>query len=243
MALVIGNARYADASLVNPANDAWLVASTLKKLGFVAPTVLIDVGKADLLEQVRQWFEASAQAGVRVLYFAGHGAQYRGRNYLIPSGVRLHSEDDLPRDGVSVDSLADSFSRLVQGVNVMVLDACRSRPGLNLPPGSRTRDAGRAASWSSGFSAASAPRGTLIACSTSPGSLADDSPAAKNGLYARHFVTHLATPGIPIETVFKRTRAAVLQESGGAQLPWETSSLIGDFHMVPASEGRTCDKA
>lgn len=236
VALVVGNSRYPGAPLGNAVNDAELVASTVKNLGFKV-TLLLNATNASLLEAVKLWLDVTAEAEARMLYFAGHGAQYRGRNFLIPVDARLRSEDDLPAAAFSVNDLADRLSRFGSGVSVVVLDACRSIPSLTAPPGVRMRGTPETL-WTPGFSAALAPKGTLIAYSTSPGAVAADSPQQKNGLYTRHLAAHISAPGLPIEEVFKRTRAAVLQESGGTQVPWETSSLVGDFCFSLNSTGR-----
>lgn len=236
VALVVGNGRYPGAPLVNTVNDAELVASSARNLGFKV-NLLLNATNASLLEAVKLWLDSTAKAEARMLYFAGHGARYRGRNFLIPVDARLRSEDDLPAAAFSVDDLADRLSRFGSGVSVVVLDACRSIPSLTAPPGLRMRGASEA-TWTPGLSAALAPKGTLIAYSTSPGAVAADSPQQKNGLYTRHLAAHMRTPGLPIEDVFKRTRAAVLQESGGTQMPWETSSLVGDFCFSLNSSGR-----
>jgi uncharacterized caspase-like protein len=235
LALVIGNANYPDAPLVNAVNDARLVHAALKDIGFTT-TLLLDSTHADLLATARRWLASANSASVRLVYFAGHGAQYRGRNFLIPVDARLRSEDDLPGSAFNVNDLIDRMSRFDAGVNLVVLDACRSIPSTSPTPGTRLR--GNASQLpTSGFSAAPAPRGTVVAYSTAPGALAADNPQAKNSTYTRHFVTHLKTPGLPIEAVFKRTRAAVLQESGGAQVPWESSSLVNDFCFSPNASG------
>jgi uncharacterized caspase-like protein len=235
VALVIGNANYLEARLTNPVKDAHLVHATLKDLGF-SSTLLLDATNADMLTAVRRWLASSTKAQVRMVYFAGHGAQYRGRNFLIPVDARLRSEDDLPGSAFNANDLIDRLSRFETGVNLVVMDACRSLPSKSPVPGMRTR--GVASSMpTSGFSATSAPRGTLVAYSTSPGALAADNPQSENSTYTRHFVAQLKSPGLAIETVFKRTRAAVMQDSGGAQVPWESSSLVNDFCLTLNASG------
>jgi uncharacterized caspase-like protein len=235
-ALVLGNASYPMAPLANALNDARLVTRTLKDLGFRV-RLLADTAFDDMLVAVKAWLNESAPAAVRMMYFAGHGAQYRGNNYLVPVDARLLSEDDLPGAALSVQELTDRLSRFESGVNVVVLDACRSAPGTPLPPGLRWRGPANSIPASSGLSAAVAPRGTLIAYATSPGAVAADNPRARNSVYTQHLVHHLATPGLPIEAVFKRTRAAVLAASGGSQVPWESSSLVSEFCFAPNAAG------
>lgn len=222
--------------MANAVNDAELMASTARALQFKV-SLLLNATNASLLDAVKLWLAETVQAEVRMLYFAGHGAQYRGRNFLIPVDARLRSEDDLPAAAFSVNDLADRLSRFSSGVSVVILDACRSIPSLTPSTGMRLRGTTEAP-WTPGFLAAMAPKGSLIAYSTSPGAVAADSPQQKNGLYTRHLAAHMSTPGLPIEEVFKRTRAAVLQESAGTQIPWETSSLVGEFCFALNSAGR-----
>ena len=235
-ALVLGNADYPGAPLANPVNDARLVARTLKGLGFRV-RMLADTAHEDMLVAIKAWLSEAASSQVRMLYFAGHGAQYRGRNYLVPIDARLRSEDDLPGTAFNVQDLTDRLSRFEAGVNVVVLDACRSVPGWVAPPSIRWRGDAGAPLPAPGLSAAIAPRGTLIAYATAPGAVAADNPGARNSVYTQHLVHHLATPGLPIEAVFKRTRAAVLAASGGTQVPWESSSLVSDFCFAPNAAG------
>jgi hypothetical protein len=154
VALVVGNSRYPGAPLANAVNDAELVASTARNLGFKV-SLLLNASSASLLEAVKLWLDGTVQAEARMLYFAGHGAQYRGRNFLIPVDARLHSEDDLPAVAFSVNDLADRLSRFGSGVSVVVLDACRSIPSLTAPPGVRMRGAPETP-WTPGLLAASA---------------------------------------------------------------------------------------
>ncbi|MFM8900729.1 MAG: caspase domain-containing protein [Burkholderiales bacterium] len=236
IALVIGNSNYPDAPLVNAVNDARLVHSTLKDMGF-AMTLLLDCTQVELLQTTRRWLASANSANVRFIYFAGHGAQYRGRNFLIPVDARLQSEDELPGSAFNVNDLIDRMSRFETGVNLLVLDACRSIPTTSPTTGARLR--GIAGTLPrSGLSATLAPRGTLVAYSTAPGALASDNPQSTNSAYTRHLVAHLKIRGLPIETVFKRTRAAVLQDSGGTQVPWESSSLVNDFCFYPDASGQ-----
>lgn len=236
MALAIGNAAYAGARLKNPINDARLIAQTLASLGFDTEMVT-DVTRAQTLDIVRAWLSRSQRADVRLLYFAGHGAQYRGRSYLIPVDAELRSEDDLPGAAIEAEALADSLSRVPVGINVLVLDACRNVPTIRPSPGTRLRDK-PARAPAPGLAPLTPPRGTLVAYAASPGAYAKDDPRATNGLYARFLARHLQTPGVAVEEVFKRTRADVMHASEGTQVPWESSSVVGDLCLIgPCSRG------
>jgi uncharacterized caspase-like protein len=235
-ALVMGNAAYGGAPLANAVNDARLVHQTLKGLSFRS-RLLSDIGLDEMLVAIRAWVAESAPAGVRMLYFAGHGAQYRGRNFLLPVDTRLRSEDDLPGAAIDLHDLVDRLSRFDSGVNVVVLDACRSMPAVSAPAGQRWRGPAGGDGGSPGLLAATAPKGTVIAYATAPGAVAADNPRSNNSVYTRHLVQHLVTPGLPIETVFKRTREAVLAASGGTQIPWESSSLVSEFCFARDAAG------
>lgn len=232
-ALIVGNAAYPGAPLKNAGNDARLMQSVAQELGFQA-TLLLDADLLQLLEAISGWLSATvatAVGGTRLFYFAGHGAQYRGRNYLIPVDAELRSEDDLLGRALDATGLTERLSRSGPGVNLLVFDACRSAPLVRPPTGSRLRTQPGSRPLP-GLAAAVAPRGTLVAYATAPGALAADDPGSRNSPYTRNLAAQLRTPGLPIETVFKRTRAAVLQETGGTQVPWETSSLVGDLCLA-----------
>lgn len=212
-ALIVGNSRYPAALLKNPVNDARLMQTVLRELGF-GTTVMLDAGLPHLLSAVSAWLGTTSAASTRFFYFAGHGAQYRGRNYLIPVDAELRSEDDLPGRTVDASELIARLSRLATGVNLVVLDACRAVPMLQPPPGTRQRG-NEARRPAPGLSPMPAPRGTLVGYATAPGALAADEPAQGNSPYTRHLAAALRVPGLSIESVFKQTRTAVLQESGG----------------------------
>jgi uncharacterized caspase-like protein len=236
-ALIVGNAAYAAAPLTNAGNDARLMQSVAQELGFQV-TLLLDADLLQLLEAISRWLAQGPAGGTRLFYFAGHGAQYRGRNYLVPVDAELRSEADLLARALDATSLAERLSRRGQGVNLLVFDACRSAPMLSPPPGSRlrTQPGGRPPQ---GLAPVVAPRGTLVAYATAPGSLAADDPNSRNSPYTRNLAAQLRTPGLPIEAVFKRTRAAVLEETGGTQVPWESSSLVGELCLASGAT-RAC---
>jgi uncharacterized caspase-like protein len=231
-ALVIGNNAYLGAALKNAVNDARLMASTLGELGF-GVDLLEDASRDRMLQAAASFFASTVDAEVRVLYFAGHGAQYRGRNFLMPVDAQLGSEDDLPARAVNAQDLADRFSRFTQGVNLLIFDACRSAP-VRAAGGPKTRAIG---ADSQGLAPTLAPRGTLIAYATSPDRVALDNPNASNGVYTRHLARQLRTPGTPVEQVFKRVRLAVMHDTGNRQVPWESSSLVGELVLMDGPRG------
>lgn len=236
MALVIGIGAYAGAPLKNARADARLVGDALGGLGFATERV-VDSGRDELLEALATWLVRARHAAVRFVYFAGHGAQFRGRSYLVPADAELRDESELPARAVEFDATLDAAGHIDHGVSVFVLDACRgwARPGRG--PAVR-QGAGRTPPWQTGLAAAAPARGTFVAYATAPGRLAGDHPAAPNGVYARCLARQLREPGLALEEVFKRTRAEVVAATGGAQVPWDSSSLIGQVCLAGACGDR-----
>lgn len=226
-AFVVGNADYPDALLRNPVRDARLVAGTLKELGF-ATTLTENAGLSAMREGLRSWLIASADADVRAFYYAGHGVQYRGASYLVPVDAQFLAEDEIVQKAFNLQDLIERLSRTDRGVNFVILDACRADPSALLTK-VRRRTRSLDSPVNGGLAPAAAPRGTVIAYSTSPGSLAADGAESGNSVFTRALADQMRRPGVPIETVFKRVRMAVMRETRNAQVPWETSSLIGDF--------------
>ncbi len=224
VALVIGNAAYTQASrLANPANDARLMAETLERVGFEV-TRITDVDQLamkramlDFGRKLRDGVDAS------LFYYAGHGVQADGRNYLIPVDAAINDESELDFQAIDVNAFLRVMETSSSRVNIVVLDACRNNPFE-----SSFRSASR------GLAMVDAPRGTYIAYSTAPGEVAEDGNTG-NSPYTSALVSAIATPGIKIEETFKRARATVLDVTGERQVPWETSSITGDFYFTPAA--------
>jgi uncharacterized caspase-like protein len=216
VALVIGNAAYADGALRNPVNDAREMARTLRGLGF---TVLAheNLGKQAMEQAVLDYGRRIAAGGVGLVYYAGHGLQVRGRNYLVPVDARIADEAGTRVAAVDVDLLLEQMSTARNRVNVLILDACRNNPFERRLRGTST-----------GLAPVDAARGTLVAYATAPGSVAADGQG-RHGLYTDELLKALRVPGLKIEEVFKRVRAGVAERSHGAQTPWESSSLTGDL--------------
>jgi uncharacterized caspase-like protein len=163
-----------------------------------------------MIDAMREFLDRATTSRVRVIYFAGHGAQYRGRNFLIPVDATLRSEDDLQHRAANASDLIDKLAQLKSGVNVVILDACREAA---YPLLAKTRNPNI---------------GTLIAFSTAPGSVALDGPG-HHSAYTRHLLAQIHEPGLPIENLFKRVRDGVVRDTAQKQVPWESSSLLGDF--------------
>jgi uncharacterized caspase-like protein len=221
IALVIGNAAYRVDPLDNPANDAKLVAQSLKQAGF-AVTTQLDLDRAGLVNALREFGNRLGENTIAVLYYAGHGLQVRDRNYLIPVDADIRSEDEIAVAGVDLSFLLGRMSTARSRINIVILDACRNNPF-----------AGKGGTTAQGLAQMDAPIGTLLAFATAPGKLAADGYGGANGLYATHLARHVLTPGLPVEHVFKRVREGLVRATRELQVPWESSSLQGEFAFVP----------
>jgi carboxyl-terminal processing protease len=239
-ALIIGNATYRESPLRNPVNDAEAMAAALKPLGFQV-ILRQNTTQRELLDAMRDFARRAGKSQVRLFYYAGHGVQLRGRNYLMPVDAEVQTEDDITQRGADVTELLERLSTMPNGVNLVVLDACRNNPFMpsvaQLADSRRIRTRGLGPQ-SAGLAPLQAPSGTLIAFSTAPGSVAIDNPQQKNSVYTKHLLAYLRTPGMPIERLFKQVRIAVAQETQQQQVPWETSSLMGEFCFRTDATGK-----
>ncbi|MBL8704156.1 MAG: caspase family protein, partial [Rhodospirillales bacterium] len=219
IALVIGNAAYKEAPLKNPVNDARAMAAKLRQLGFQV-IAQENATKAQMEKSVLDFGEALSAGAVGMFYYAGHGLQVNGRNFLVPVDATMRSEQRVRLETLDVDILLDQMDVAKSGVNLVILDACRNNPFER-----RLRSTG------SGLAQINAPQGTLIAYATAPGKVAADGEGA-NGVYTARLLQHMSAPGLAIEEVFKRVRSDVARDTAGAQTPWESSSLTGGFFFV-----------
>ncbi|MBN9498188.1 MAG: caspase family protein [Alphaproteobacteria bacterium] len=224
VALVIGNSNYADAPLRNPANDAREMAKSLRARGF---DVLLkeNVTKAQFSDAVADFGEKLAEGDTALFFYAGHGMQVQGRNYLVPVDARITSEQRVRLETLDVEAVLDQMAAAKARVSMVILDACRNNPFER-----RFRSTG------GGLAQINAPEGTLIAYATAPGKVAADGEGS-NGLYTQALLRALNEPGLKVEEVFKQVRIDVARASGGAQVPWEASSLTGDFFFQPPQAG------
>lgn len=238
IALVIGNGEYQYSPLKNPVNDARAMAESLERLGFKVD-LLENAGLMTMIESIRRFVSAASENEVRLFYYAGHGVQVKGRNYLIPVDAELRGEDEIAFKSADMNELLERLGQLRSGLNIMILDACRNNPFANLnfvaPDGRLVRFRGAA---NSGLAAVDAPAGTLVAFATAPGSVAMDGGNQRNSLYTRHLLDNIDAVGLPVEQLFKRVRVAVARDTRRLQVPWESSSLMGDFCFRTASDGQ-----
>ena len=232
LALVIGNAAYSppDAALENAANDARLVAETLRELGFRV-RLLENADHAAMRRKIREFEdELRHEGGVAFFYFAGHGVQLEGRNYLMPVGAGITDELELRGRTVDATELIDRLRATGSRLNIVILDACRNNP-LYKPTFATARGAGAPV----GLASVPPAAGTVVAFATESGRVANDG-ARGHGVYAKHLVHYMRTPGLPLEQLFKRVREAVAAETKGRQVPVEFSTLTGaDFYFVRPS--------
>lgn len=220
IALVIGNAAYREAPLRNPVNDARAIAAALRTSGF---EVLLheNVGRARFPDVVGQFGERLSDGATGLFYFAGHGLQVQGRNYLVPVDAAITSEQRVRLEAMDVEAVLEQMHAARTRVSLVILDACRNNPFER-----------RFRSTSGGLAQMNAPTGTLIAYATAPGRVAADGPGS-HGVYTEELLKALTEPGLTVEDVFKRVRVNVMRATGEAQVPWESSSLTGNFVFTP----------
>ncbi|HMQ00149.1 MAG TPA: tetratricopeptide repeat protein [Cyclobacteriaceae bacterium] len=223
LALVIGNSAYQHGGeLKNPTNDARAIAKSLQSAGF---EVLLheNITQNQMKKSINDFGVKLKGHDVGLFYYAGHGIQHKGSNYMIPIEADLQAAEQVEFDCVSADRVLAFMEAASTKVNILIMDACRNNPFER--------------SWNrsgqgSGLAMMNAPTGTLIAYATAPGRVASDGEGS-NGLYTSVLLKYLKESSLNIEQVFKRVRTEVTEKSFGAQVPWETTSLTGgDFYFV-----------
>jgi hypothetical protein len=227
VALVIGNSAYqANKPLNNPTNDAQAVSQMLNQAGFEV-VMAFDLTR-DIMKQTVEEFAArileKGDNTVAMVYYAGHGVQVDGENFLIPIDAKFEAEDDLPEQGVKLADLVAALEATKTKARIVVVDACRNNPF----GGSAADDAG-------GFALVDAPDGALIAYSTSPGTVAFDG-LGKHSPYAAAFMRTARTPNLPVEQVFKKVRLLVNDSTDKKQLPWDSARLNTEFVFFANAE-------
>lgn len=224
IALVIGNEKYDGSmgSLSNPVNDAVLIGATLRSLGFDVE-ILTDASQADMKRAVRRLGDRLADAGdnaTGLFYYAGHGVQSDGANYLIPVGAAIDAESDLELEAVSAASILSQLEETYVSTRIVILDACR-----NMPLRRRTRDGSR------GLARMDTPNGSFVAYSTSPGNTATDGGGIHSP-FAEALAAQMLVPDRPIEVTFREVRRQVVEMTNGDQVPWDASSLLETFSFA-----------
>jgi Caspase domain len=219
VALVMGNSHYQNApELPNPDHDAQSVAEFLNSAGFEVVEAT-DLTQNDMIKVVQDFSARVTAHGpntVAMIYYAGHGVQMAGENYLVPIDAKVSSPGDIAGNSLRLVDVMATLERLPSRMRIVMLDACRNNP---FPA---TDDAGR------GLAIVDAPNGSIVGYSTAPGAEALD---GNNGHspYTNAFLNLARQPNVPIEQLFKRVRLEVNHATSGQQTPWESSSLISDF--------------
>ena len=221
LALVIGNSAYPAAKLLNPGNDAKAIAAKLNALGFEV-IVKTDVSQREMTRAISQFGQRLQNGGVALFYYAGHGLQVRGRNFLVPVDAEIVSEASVRSEAVDLDQLLEQLAPA--RLSMVILDACRNNPY----EGKFRTAAG------TGLAQIDAPKGTLLAYATAPGKVASDGTGG-NGLYTAELLKAIDVPGLKVEEIFKAVRVNVIKATAAQQIPWESSSLTGEFYFRPES--------
>jgi hypothetical protein len=226
LALVVGNGAYtAVPSLDNAVSDARLMAQSLEVAGF-AVTLLLDADQGALNRGIAQFGRDLRTAGpdtTGLFYYAGHGVQSFGTNYLLPVDATLTDAADLGLVAVPAQTVLQQMSSARNKTNIVILDACRNNPFDAIPDMD-----------DNGLAEMKAPTGTFLAYSTAPGAVALDGLEG-NSPFTKALSAQITVPGVPIEQAFREVRVKVLELTGNLQTPWDASSLTNNFVFVPAA--------
>jgi hypothetical protein len=228
VALVIGNGAYAHAAaLPNPANDARAVAKALRDIGFDVSEG-IDLNQTGQEQLVRAFLRKASSARIALVFYAGHGLQVDGKNYLVPVDAKLATRTDLQFETLDLDRIMSGLDD-EDRTNIIILDACRDNP-LGKSVGARAR------STAGGLAAiSSVGTGSLIAFATSPNEIALDG-AGPNSPFTAALLKHIRTPGLEVRQMLSRVRAEVVTLTQKKQVPWDNSSLLGDVYLAGSSK-------
>lgn len=224
LALVIGNANYDKGELNNPVNDALLIKETLEKLNFDVIYAIDLESKRSMVDKIAEFGRKRENYDVGFVYYAGHGVQVGGENYLLPTKEIFESEYDVEDYGVSVQKIMRYLTGMSQQVNVLILDACRDNPFESYWNKSRSIKG-------AGLAKIPPPTGSLIAFSTSSNTTAADGDG-KNSLYCQSLAKNLQLENTSIDQVFRNVRSELIEFSKGFQIPEESSKLIGSAYIL-----------
>jgi hypothetical protein len=235
VALVIGNGAYTFVrALPNPTNDARAMAKSLRDIGFVVSEGT-DLDRKAMQTAIRDFLREAARAQVAVVYYAGHGVQIDGRNYLAPVDIQFQAGSGMTDTMMDMDTIMAGLDDQVR-TNILILDACRNNPmAPKVASTGPTRDIeagspGLAAPASLG-AGATPGAGTLIAFATAPGQVALDGVGG-NSPFSAALSRHIGTPGLEVQQMLTRVRAEVVAATKGKQVPWSNSSLLGDVYLA-----------
>ena len=227
VALVVGNNDYKTKPLQNPRNDAADMKTALESLGFEVIYGANLKTKTEMRAKINEFGAKLAAGGVGLFYYAGHGVQVDGKNYLIPTDAAINNEGEVELEGVDVNYVLAAMANAKNRFNIVILDACRDNPFKR----------GWRSTGSDGLVQIKAPSGILIAYATQPGNTASDG-TGRNGLYTSQLLLEMRKPNVPVETMFKRVAENVANLSQDKQEPWVSFSFKGDFYFsVSATSG------
>jgi len=238
VALVIGNGAYTHVkALPNPTNDARSIARNLRDIGFKV-TEGIDLDRAAMQSMTREFLREAARTQVAVIYYAGHGVQIDGRNYLVPVDIQFQGGSDVTAAMMDMDTIMAGLDDQVR-TNILILDACRNNPmAPKVASAGASRGVEGAIEAGSGLAAptslgsgATLGAGTLIAFATAPGQVALDGEGA-NSPFSTALSRHIGTPGLEVQQMLTRVRAEVVAATKSKQVPWSNSSLLGEVYLV-----------
>ena len=224
LALIIGNSAYAASmgALPNPANDAGAMGQALRALGFQV-TLVKNADQKTMRRAISDFGQRLAKAGpgsTGLFFYAGHGIQAKGINYLIPTDANIQTQADVEMEAVGADAVLEQMEEARASTNIVILDACRNMPlvrGFRSP----TR----------GLAPMDAPNGSFIAYSTAPGSVAADGIGA-NSPFVTALVRNMGRKGESIESIFRNVRREVRSATENTQTPWDSSSLVDPFYFA-----------
>lgn len=217
-ALLIGNNRYLKQALANAVNDASDLSASLRKTGFETE-LLLDADLRTMDMGIQRFVQNLTAGDVALFYFSGHGMSVEGENFLIPVSFAAESEADVRYQAYSASRVRDLLRERNVKLTIMVLDACRSNPF-------------RASRAAGGGLAGMSGAGAFIAFAADEGRTADDNPKERNGLFTKHLLREIQSPGVGLESLFTRVRAKVYEESKGRQTPFSYSGLLGEFQFL-----------
>ena len=223
VALVIGNNNYESSPLDNAVSDSIGVKVALESKGFevIHETDLSQANFLGALEKFERALKKYGPSTEALFYYAGHAVQVDGINYLNPVDAKIETKYDLEVRSISVSRIFSILEKTVSGVKIVILDACRNNPFNSFVRSPQL-----------GLAQMNAPSGMIISYSTAPGSVALDGTIDGYGFFTGSLVNSINTPGLTIEEVFKKTRQSVVSLTNRQQIPWESSSLLGDFYFL-----------
>lgn len=226
VAMVVGNSAYEHTTpLKNPTNDAEDMANALRGLGFEV-ILGLNLTKTDWDQKVREFSRALEGAQVGLFFYAGHGVQVNGVNYLVAVDAKLEAERDLDFEAIKLNFILGHMERETP-LNIVFLDACRNNPlARNLARTMGTRSIGEGR----GLASVASGLGTFIAYATQPENVAADG-AGRNSPFTDALKRHIATPDYTINDIMIEVRKEVVKASSGSQVPWDHSSLQGRFYF------------